>query len=64
LENIWEALCDLSQDVVEDAVKAAGGRKRRNVSGQARSLVRDSMLRANDLSYDLVEQAKLIRRER
>ena len=40
LDNMWEALCDLSQSVVEDAVKSGGRQKRRNISGQARSLVR------------------------
>jgi len=49
MDNMWEALCDLSRGVVEDVVKAAGGGKRRNVSGQARSLVRVSTLRAYDL---------------
>ena len=32
LDNMWEALCDLSQGVVEDAVRAGGGGKRRNIS--------------------------------
>ena len=63
LDNMWEALCDLSQGVVEDAVKAAGREKRRNISGQARSLVTVSLLRTNDLCYDLAELAKLVMRE-
>ena len=61
---MWEALCDLSQGVVEDAVKAAGSGKRRNICGQARSLVRVSPLRANDLCYDLAELANLVMQER
>ena len=64
LDNMWEALCDLHRGVVEDTVKVAGGGKRRNISGQARSLVRVSPLWANDLCYDLAELAKLIMRER
>ena len=40
--------------------KAAGREKRRNISGQARSLVRVSLLRTNDLCYDLAELAKLV----
>ena len=60
MNQIWEALCDLSQGVVENAVEAAGGGKRRNISGQARSLVGVSPLRTNDLCYDLVEVAKLV----
>ena len=63
LDNLWEALSDLSRGVVEHAVKAAGGGKRRNISGQARSLVRVSPLWANDLCYDLTKLAKLIVRE-
>ena len=60
----WEGFCDLSRGVVEDAVKAAGGGKRRNISGQARGLVRVSPLRANDPCYDLGALAKLVMRER
>ena len=60
---LWEALCDLSRGVVEDAVKAAGGGERRNVSGQAKSLDKVSLLRANNLGYDLAELAKLVIRE-
>ena len=60
---ILDHMCDLSRDVVEDAVKAAGGRKRRNISWQAKSLVGVSPLRASDLCYDLVELAKLVMRE-
>ena len=61
---MWKALCDLSRGVVEDAVKTALEGKRRNISGQARSLIRVSPLRANDLCYDLAELAKLVMRER
>ena len=60
---MWEALCDLSRGVVEGAVKAAGGGKKRNISGQAKSLVGVSPLRANDFCYDLAELAKLALRE-
>ena len=62
---MWEALCDLSRGVVvEDAVKAAGGGERRSISGQARSLVRVSPLRFNEICNDLTELAKVVIRER
>ena len=61
---MWEALCDLSRGVVvEDAVKAAGGGER-SISGQARSLVRVSPLRFNEICNDLTELAKAVIRER
>ena len=62
LDNMWEALGNLSQGVVvEDAaVKTAGRGKRRSMSGRARSLVRVSPLRANEICYDLAELAKLV----
>ena len=60
---MWETMCALPRGVVEDAVKAASGGKRRNISGQAKSLVGVSPLRANDLCYDLVDLAKLVVRE-
>ena len=60
LDNMWEALGNLSHGVVEDAVKAAGRGKRRSMSGRARSLVRVSPLRANEICYDLAELAKLV----
>ena len=57
---MWVALCDLSRGVVEDAVKAAGGGKRWNFGGLARSFIRVSPLRANDLT----ELANLVVQER
>ena len=47
---MWEALCDLSQGVVEDAVKAAGGGKRRNISSVSLKKV------AGDLKNEVIDQ--------
>ena len=47
---MWGALCDLSRSVVEDAVKAAGGGKRSNISSVSLKKA------AGDLKNEVVDQ--------